>query len=82
MLHAARRYTIAHAVELLDFALKLLIESIVCRLWRRQYRQGQVFELTWLACVIIDNRRAVWSQAGQEAIGRETHASGERPPVP
>jgi len=82
MLHAARRYTIAHAVELLDSALKLLIESIVCRLWRRQYRQGQVFELVWLACVIIDDCRAIWSQAGQEAIGCEAHTPGERSPVP
>ena len=88
MLHAARRYTIAHAVELLDFALpeigdrEHVIESIVCRLRRHHHCQSQVFELVWLACVIIDDRRAIWFQAGQEAIGRETHTPGERSPIP
>ncbi len=82
MLHATRRYTIAHAVELLDFALKLMINTIVYRLWRHHHCQGQVFELAWLPSVIIDDRRTFWFQAGQEAIGRETHTPGECSPVP
>ena len=51
-------------------------------LWCYNDCQGHLIELTSLTSVVVDDGRAVWSQAGQEIIGREAYAFGEDAAIP
>src|SRR5947209_6199896 len=82
MFHAPWCYAIADAIELLDLPMKLLIQTIVCRLWDCHHCQGELLKLARLTGIVVDNGGAVWSQAGQETVSGEAHTLHQHTPVP
>src|SRR5204862_5152475 len=60
--YSAWRKTISNTIELLHFALKLVIQYIISCLWCHKNCQRHILKLARLACIVIDNGCAVWTK--------------------